>query len=63
MNTIDFNKIKWGSFTKQMKRYKTKHPRTDTVEEFATAVERHPKEFATKTKRRAAFYKNILKRD
>lgn len=62
MKKIDFEKIKWGALTNQMKRYKAKHPRTDTVEEFAKVVEEHPSRFKAITKKRELFYKNILKK-
>ena len=49
------SKMKEGSFTKQALR---KHM---TPEEFAVEVEKHPKKYALKTRRRAQFLKNIRK--
>jgi hypothetical protein len=63
---INFNKIKWGSFTKKYNSYIKRHPRKKTnvpdLSHFAEYVNKHPRQFNKKTHKRALFYKNILRK-
>ena len=54
-----FNEIKWGSFTKQFKKYKKQHP-TSTMEQFAKEVINHPEKYQKITVKRAMFYMNVI---
>ena len=57
---INFNKIKWGTFTRQFKEYKKKHPSIKSLEQFAHYIINNKKDFQEKTFRRAEFYLNVL---
>ena len=60
-NPIDFNKIKWGSFSNQFAKYHSKHPNIKTLSQFANYIIKHKEEFTATTFKRAEFYKNVLK--
>lgn len=57
---IDYDKLKWGSFTKQFNASKKKLGVKD-LGEFADHIISNPKKFAKKTLQRANFYKNVIK--
>lgn len=59
---IDFGKIKWGTLTRSQKQYEKKHPKVDTVKEFAHLVVRNPSDFSKKTQQKARFYTNIIEK-
>jgi hypothetical protein len=56
-----FDKIKWGTFTKQFKKFKKLHPNA-TMEQFAKDVINHPEKYQKITEKRARFYMNIILR-
>jgi hypothetical protein len=57
-NTIDFDKMDWGSLTNQFKR--SKIPNIADLKEFSKYIEKHPEKFHTKTLKRARFYNNVI---
>ncbi len=57
---IDYDKLKWGSFTKQFNAQKKKLGVKD-LGEFADHIISNPAKFAKKTLQRANFYKNVIK--
>ena len=59
---IDFDKIKWGTFTAGLKRYQKKNPSTSvkTLKQFADLILKHPEEFTEAMRKKAQFYKNII---
>jgi hypothetical protein len=61
---IDFEDIKWGSFTKQFKAYKSQHKddAIKTLDDFANMILADPSKFQKRTVKRARFYKNIIKK-
>lgn len=61
---IDFEDLKWGSFTKQFQSYKRQVPSSsiDNLGEFADYVLAHPDKFKTTTERRARFYQNVIEK-
>jgi hypothetical protein len=59
---IDFDKVKWGSLTRQFKAYKAKHPEIKTLEDFAKYVKMNQKSFHKTTQQRANFYLNFIER-
>lgn len=60
METIDFEELKWGSFTKQFNAYHKKHPRMKSLEQFANYIISNPTQFQPITKKRANFYLNVI---
>lgn len=54
--------IRWGSFTKQFKRFIREHPeaKVEDLEDFAKYIAKNPTEFNPTTKKRAAFYTNLI---
>ena len=58
---IDYDKMKWGSFTKQFNASKKKLGVKD-LGEFADHIISNPAKFAKKTLQRANFYKNVLEK-
>lgn len=56
---IDFSKIKWGAFTDDWQRAGGRR-KWKTLEEFARAVLKKPKDWEPMVVKRARFYKNIL---
>lgn len=59
---IDWEDIKWGTFSKQFEAFKHQHP-SNTIkdlEDFAKHILSHPKHFKPTTKKRANFYLNVL---
>jgi hypothetical protein len=61
---VDWEHLKWGSFTKQFQAYKRKHPEAslDDLDAFAHHVATNPTSFGAVTKKRANFYLNVLKK-
>jgi hypothetical protein len=61
---IDFEHIKWGSFSAQFKVYKAQHPYSSIrdLKSFAEMILRNPNKFQERTKKRAHFYLNVLNR-
>jgi hypothetical protein len=59
---IDFEDMKWGSFTEQFDRYKEEHPDTDVkdLEDFANLITKNPTNFKPRTFKRALFYLNVI---
>jgi hypothetical protein len=59
---IDFENIKWGSFTKQFKAYRSQYPKSKVkdLDAFAKMVLRNPKKFQPRTQKRASFYLNVI---
>jgi len=59
---VDFEDIKWGTFTNQFEAFKRQHP-SNTVKDlndFAKHIVANPKHFKETTKKRARFYLNVL---
>ena len=61
-NNIDWDDIKWGSFTAQFARYRSTHPNTriNTLEKFGKYIIKNKKKFTLKTFRRANFYIKVI---
>jgi len=61
---IDWEDIKWGSFTKQFEAWNRQHPedKMDDLTEFADMILENPSSYQKKTVRRARFYLNVLKK-
>jgi hypothetical protein len=59
---IDFENIKWGSFTKQFQAYRHQYPKSKVkdLDAFAKMVLRNPKKFQPRTQKRASFYLNVI---
>jgi len=62
LKPVDWEDIKWGSFTNQFKRFKQQHPNSHIkdLEDFANMIVENPGKFAKTTFRRASFYLNVL---
>ena len=61
---VDWEDIKWGSFTNQFKVWKVRHPDYDhinSLEDFAEMIVGAPQAFKPITVKRARFYLNVLK--
>jgi hypothetical protein len=61
---VDFDKIKWGSFTRMFNKYKKEHPkaRVKDLEQFAKRIIKNKKEFSDKALKKAMFYLNVIKK-
>ena len=57
---IDFDKIKWGSFTSDLKKFNKKNNTNYNISEFAHLIINQPNNFKAITKKRAQFYINVL---
>jgi len=59
---IDWEDIKWGSFTAQFNQWNKQHPgnKKTSLDSFADMILKDPSKYSTKTVRRARFYKNVL---
>jgi hypothetical protein len=59
---VDWEDIKWGSFTKQFEEYKRQHPNSkiDDLEHFANSILANPSDYRKSTIKRARFYLNVL---
>ncbi len=59
---IDWEDIKWGSFTKQLEQYNSKMKNKLDLPKFAEMILKDPKKYKQKTVKRARFYKNVLQK-
>ena len=61
-NRIDFDDMKWGSFTNQFKRFRQTNPHSNIkdLHGFANMIVNNPKHFSHTTFRRASFYLNVI---
>ena len=59
---IDFDDIKWGSFTEQFNRFRNKHKNSPIkdLEQFARMLIENPSKYNKTTIKRARFYLNVL---
>jgi hypothetical protein len=59
---VDWESIKWGSFSKQFDAFKRQYPHTTVkdLDDFAEHIIRNPSHFKERTKKRARFYQNVL---
>lgn len=57
---IDFEDVKWGTFTKQLDAYNEQHGKSLDLCAFADMILKDTKKYQMKTVRRARFYKNVL---
>jgi len=57
---IDFEDMKWGSFSKQLKAYNSQHNKKLDLHNFAMMILANPDKFQERTKKRARFYINII---
>jgi len=57
---IDFENMKWGSFTKQFKNYNRQGGNAKNLRDFSHIVLNPKNNFTEKTKDRARFYLNVL---
>ena len=62
---IDWDDIKWGSFTEQFNRFKEQHPKTKLKDlgDFAEMILKNKDKYTKKTEKRANFYVNVLDDD
>lgn len=58
----EYEKLKWGSFTKQFQAYLRKNPNSEIkdLKDFAQMVVANPDKFAKTTEKRARFYLNVI---
>jgi len=59
---INYDKMNWGSLTRQFNHYRRKHPNIKSLEEYSKYILDHPKEFHKKTHHRASFYIDVIKK-
>ena len=58
---IDFEDLKWGSFTEQFNAYNRQHKRKfKDLMEFAEHIRANKGDFQPKTRKRADFYVNVI---
>jgi hypothetical protein len=59
---VNFEKVKWGTFTRMFKEFKKEHPRSRVKDlgQFANYVIKNKKKFSDKALKKAHFYKNII---
>jgi len=57
---IDFEDMKWGSFSKQLQAYNSQHKKKLDLHSFAMMILANPDKFQERTKKRARFYINII---
>jgi hypothetical protein len=57
---IDFEDMKWGSFSKQLQAYNSQHKKKLDLHNFAMMILANPEKFKERTKKRARFYINII---
>lgn len=57
---IIFDKIKWGAFTDELKKFNKKNNVNYNLEQFSNLILKYPDDFTMTTKRRAHFYINVL---
>ena len=56
-----FDKIHWGSFSKEFIAYRRTHPEINSLEEFAQHIIENPNQFNHTTLHRAMFYDNVIR--
>ena len=59
---IDFDEIEWGSFKKYFQNRPSRLKHLKSLEALAEYIHNHPDEFNAKTRHRASFYLNVLKK-
>lgn len=61
---IDFEKVKWGTFTRMFKEFKKENPkaRVKDLEAFAHRIIKNKKKFSPKAFKKAEFYLNVIKK-
>ena len=59
-DNIDFEDIKWGSFSKQLKAYNSQHNTNMDLHNFAMMILANPDKFKERTIKRARFYINVI---
>ncbi len=57
---IDFEDMKWGSFSKQLQAYNSQHNKKLDLHNFAMMILANPDKFQERTKKRARFYINVI---
>lgn len=57
---VDFEDLKWGSFSKQLQQYNRTHKPKLDLHSFAMMILANPKKFNKRTIKRARFYINII---
>ncbi len=57
---VDWEDLSWGSFTAQLERYNSQSGKKMTLPQFSEMILEDPKKYASKTVKRARFYKNVL---
>ena len=57
---IDFEDMKWGSFSKQLEAYNSQHKKKLDLHSFAMMILANPKKFKKTTIKRARFYVNVI---
>jgi len=57
---IDFEDMKWGSFSNQLKVYNAQHNTNLDLHQFAMKILANPKDYKARTEKRARFYLNVL---
>ena len=57
---IDFEDMKWGSFSKQLKAYNSQYNKKLDLHNFAMMILANPDKFKDRTKKRARFYINVI---
>jgi hypothetical protein len=62
INKVDWEDIKWGSFTNQFEEYKRQHPNSkiDDLEHFAESILANSQDYKKTTLKKARFYLNVL---
>jgi hypothetical protein len=60
VKTIDFEDMKWGSFTEQLDAYNSGKKDKLSLEEFAKMILKEPSKYKSKTLKRARFYLNVI---
>jgi len=59
-NHIDFDKLKWGSLTKELKKFNKENNRSYNLNQFSNYIIKNPNLFKPIFKKRAHFYLNVL---
>jgi hypothetical protein len=57
---VDFEDLKWGSFSKQLQQYNRTHKPKLDLHSFAMMILANPKKFNKRTIKRARFYVNVI---
>jgi len=59
-NHIDFSKLKWGSLTKELKKFNKDNNSKFNLNQFSNYIIKNPNNFKPISKKRAHFYLNVL---